>query len=572
LKELARTSEPGATRGGLALELDSVPARSAGGKDDFDEGTILLANGPGELARIEPDWSVDSRDWEQIQSHHRWNWLLTALSGSRSRRVRPWGFEKMRGWLAVHGAPGGRAAWTTYTVAERVTNSLLFCLCAPAERGEALVPAWLALALESHASWIATHLEYYGPGLIGNHILNNARGLYFYGRIFGAPRFERTARELLRRHIPELLGTCGFLREGSSHYQFLITRWLLEVLWLAGISGDEEMNVLLRPWLAATVARCWFFLVEDADSGDWSMPLLGDISPDFTPAWLMGLVWSDIARSCYEPEAMPSPPLGRGWESLFSRAKTAAAGGAAWRPEPGMSAFPDVGWYRLNLGRLTLFWHAEPGGTPLHPSHGHCDTGSFCLYVDGRPVLVDPGRSSYTAEDQGSTTAAAHNSLRLDGLDPFVYRRVYPPCYRAATVRVDWDDGAAPFLSITHDGFRRTGTEILHRRTWRTHDETLEIEDVIEGSGEHRIETFFQCAPGIEEPLAMIDFSGSAGLTIRLVRGWYSEAYGQRIPAVTIVCEQTATLPVTNRYLIRTGTSRAPGCEAAALTAASRNS
>src|SRR5258708_418249 len=92
---------------------------------DLDESSILLACGAAGLADIECNWNVKSDDWEQIQSLHRWNWLLTKLTASRTVGVRRWGFEKMQSWLKVHGRTKRHIAWNTYTVTERVANSIL---------------------------------------------------------------------------------------------------------------------------------------------------------------------------------------------------------------------------------------------------------------------------------------------------------------------------------------------------------------------------------------------------------------------------------------------------------------
>ena len=55
----------------------------------------------------------------------------------------------------------------------------------------------------------------------------------------------------------------GFLREGSSHYQFLITRWLCEIRLVAEEKNDLETIEAIKEHLPNMIEACRFFLVEN---------------------------------------------------------------------------------------------------------------------------------------------------------------------------------------------------------------------------------------------------------------------------------------------------------------------
>ena len=65
----------------------------------------------------------------------------------------------------------------------------------------------------------------------------------------------------------------------------LFTRWLLEVVWLAEHHENSEVRDLLKPPLQRALECSRMFMVSDL-AGQVSMPLLGDISPDYPPHWL----------------------------------------------------------------------------------------------------------------------------------------------------------------------------------------------------------------------------------------------------------------------------------------------
>lgn len=65
---------------------------------------------------------------------------------------------------------------------------------------------------------------------------------------------------------------------------------------------------------------------------------------------------------------------------------------------------------RLDLGRFTLFVATySPRGHHYH--HGHEDLLSYVVYANGRELLCDPGRPSYTPTDDTFIPAAAHNGV-----------------------------------------------------------------------------------------------------------------------------------------------------------------
>lgn len=61
--------------------------------------------------------------------------------------------------------------------------------------------------------------------------------------------------------------------------------------------------------------------------------------------------------------------------------------------------------------------------TPIHNGHAHADPASFDLTALGVPLLVDPGRLTYAegAARRAIKSAAYHNTLTVDGREPFEY-------------------------------------------------------------------------------------------------------------------------------------------------------
>ena len=128
------------------------------------------------------------------------------------------------------------------------------------------------------------------------------------------------------------------------------------------------------------------------------------------------------------------------------------------------AAFADERWLLLDAGPL------GDGG------HGHYDALHLEAYAYGRPLVVDPGR--YTYSESGPNWrhwfkgTAAHNTVTVDGLDQTPYRRGKPKPDRAARARVLWrhrtdDDGpddSGPDLDVVRAQVHSSCYDAVHTR------------------------------------------------------------------------------------------------------------
>lgn len=237
-----------------------------------------------------------------------------------------------------------------------------------------------------------------------------------------------------------------------------------------------------------------------------------------------------------------------------------------------VTAFPHSGWHRADCGDATVFWHVEPEGSPGFASHGHCDTGSFCLFVRGTPLLVDPGRLNYRDDDAlgfYGMSARAHNNVLVDDYEPFVYwrRSRFPDFFRRRRVELDAVETVEGIVvTLRHDGFSRTGPfpQLLTRR-FHLQPDRLIIEDRLDSPSEHVVSTYFQWAPDVRvsvdlEPgsfrvvsdavgpdgsflITPLTADGRDGIDTHVARGvssppsgWYSPEYGLKTETSTLVC------------------------------------
>lgn len=204
-------------------------------------------------------------------------------------------------------------------------------------------------------------------------------------------------------------------------------------------------------------------------------------------------------------------------------------------------------------------------------NHGHFDALSFELYAHGRPLVVDPGR--YTYSEAGDTnwrvhfrSTAAHNTVCVDGLNQTRYE---PRAVKAASRHASGSvrhkiTGPAPDCSLVEQA-QADGFELLHGRcASHAYDAVHErcivfigrrwwiVSDWLRAATAHRYALGFQLAPAAEGACRLErGVLCSPGLTLvqparpgqqaALEAGWVSARYGHKAAAPRLVTRAEGT-------------------------------
>jgi hypothetical protein len=135
------------------------------------------------------------------------------------------------------------------------------------------------------------------------------------------------------------------------------------------------------------------------------------------------------------------------------------------------------------------------GPLGMHPmaGHGHADALSFVLYVNNRPVFIDPGTYSYYSGDFWRNYfrgTSAHNTIRIDSQDQSIFSGRFLASYHARTEYIGFEKNKS--ICARHYGYGRLKTPVIHTRTVNfPSDNSIDMADKIETRGEHLIEQFF---------------------------------------------------------------------------------
>ena len=384
------------------------------------------------------DWHPSAPQlWRYHLHYWEWAWPLAADPGAGG--IRELFASLWRSWKA--GTTFGRwDEWSPYVVSVRAW--VLANLFEPLVAGTDLEPSFLR-DLGLHAGFVAANLE---QDVGGNHLLKNLKAGIGLGVLLGDEALVDVGRRGFERELGVQVLEDGGHFELSPSYHAQVLGDLLDVQRLLGASGRPAIGGLgdavarMRGWLGAMML-----------GGD-DLPRLGDSWP-VSPELLSVL----------------GVEAGGGRERLRVLEQS---GYVVVRPDNRLCAVVDVG-------------RACP---PQLPAHAQADCLSFVLSIDGVPVVVDPGTTTYDPGTQRAfeRSTASHNTVMVDGTDQSeVWGQFRAGRLASPQLEVADDDGSVVTVVASHDGYERLPGRPRHRRACRASPGELVVEDTVEGSGRH---------------------------------------------------------------------------------------
>jgi hypothetical protein len=382
-------------------------------------------------------------------------------------------------------------------------------------------------------------------GYLRNHLTaeRNHRTLELYALLIVALALPETidsdlldfAMEALYQNLLTDVRPDGVHREHSTHYHMMVLRSYLG----ARVNASRFGLSFPRDYDERLERACEFAM--HCHRPDGGIPTLSDSDAGN---------YSDLLQLA---------------SSLFSRPDflyAATSGAQGVQPEKRYVSFPDAGYYieRSGWGKgktpfereSFLIFDCGPLGDG---GHGHYDILNVEIAGGGKPLIIDPGRYTYSEHPPNLRHwfkgTAAHNTVCVDGLDQVAYRRGKPkkPLPEARLIE-RW---SAPGFDFLCGMAQSPGYEVIHtRRIFYIADEYWIICDSLAGERPHQFDLRFHLSPDAWE---RVQISGSTvrapGLTLvfshgsrlRIEPGWFAPLYGvkENAPVISAVIDGTSS-------------------------------
>jgi uncharacterized heparinase superfamily protein len=207
-------------------------------------------------------------------------------------------------------------------------------------------------------------------------------------------------------------------------------------------------------------------------------------------------------------------------------------------------------------------------GPEYQPGHAHCDTLSFELASDGRPIIVDSGVYDYENSEMRRylRSTRAHNTAMVDGCEQSEVWGIFRVARRARPIRATIErigESKARF-SGSHDGFVRLPGKPVHMRTIEYEAEGIcTVFDTFSGNGVHLVESFVHLHPDLDarrvgstilltlSPGGVVsEIEVLSASEIALEKGWYCPEFGTKRENIVIRLSSSGLLPQSLGYRI----------------------
>ncbi|MHB1107278.1 MAG: heparinase II/III domain-containing protein [Lutibacter sp.] len=308
--------------------------------------------------------------------------------------------------------------------------------------------------LYNHYQILANNIEYH---LLGNHLLENGFSLFFGACYFKDEVLYSKATKILIAELKEQVLKDGAHFELSPMYHQIVLHRILDCIQLVELNVWKQDNLLSQLKDTASKMLSW---LEAITFNGGTIPMANDSAYGIAPTS----------------------------NQLFEYAKKI---GIHWAP----LKLSDSGYRMFKSKIYELFVDVGDVGPTYQPGHVHSDTFSFELQVNKKPVIVDPGISTYekNAKRQLERETASHNTVKIGSQEQTQVWGGFRVAKRAKIVKLKEEEN---LVEATHNGYRNKG--ILHTRKFIVKEDRVVINDSLSKETNEVQIAFFHLHPNVK--------------------------------------------------------------------------
>jgi hypothetical protein len=301
------------------------------------------------------------------------------------------------------------------------------------------------------------NIEYH---LLGNHLLENGFSLLFGGYYFADRKMYNKAKEILTKELEEQILSDGAHFELTPMYHQIMLFRVLDCINLI-VHNTQFHDELFENFLREKAAL-----------------MIG---------WLRNMTYCNGSIPHFNDSTDAIAPKSR---QLFAYAND--LGVTEKREKLGES-----GYRKFENDFYEMYVDIGNIGPDYIPGHAHSDTFNFELYVEGKPIVVDTGISTYEANHRRlmERSTSAHNTVMIDDLEQSEVWSSFRVARRAKVIECNESENS---IEVTHDGYKRVG--LLHTRNFHFENHKIVIVDVLKSNIQEQKQAvaYIHFAPEVE--------------------------------------------------------------------------
>lgn len=377
----------------------------------------------------------DFTHWQDISKGMLWTYNLNYMDWLLQEDL---SYDEGKRWINhfIENLSDNKIGQDPYPTALRIINWIKFICLHREEIPDEVRRSW-EVSLWSQVKLLSKRLEFH---LLANHLLEDLCALFIASIYFSDETLAKSVSELLRNELHEQLLADGAHYEQSPMYHCILLDRLLDCYNLAFCNmerlGDKEILDSLRDAVVSMLGHLESIVYQDC-----SIPLVNDSAYDIAPSY------QDIV----------------GYATRL---------GLRWSPIP----LADCGYRYLRLHGWEALIDVGNISATYQPGHTHADSLSYELRVNGEPLIIDTGISTYdkTSRREYERSTKAHNTVMIGPHSSSQTWGGFRVGRRARTsVLLDTESK----ILAQHDGY---GQSNLHQREFILDDNGFRVRDDIQ--------------------------------------------------------------------------------------------
>lgn len=308
------------------------------------------------------------------------------------------------------------------------------------------------------AAHVRKHYSRYSSA--NNHTIVEAAGVAVASVVFGQRNWLEEALALLESEVVLQTHADGVNKEQALHYELFVMEALCLVSHVLNAAGqklpksiESQLHSMARYARACCVCKGRYIEFGDDDEG---VILNLESRKQCYPEYVLALVSLEIGDGARYAEDVACCET---VDWLYSQERVSDVQRLPLVANASIESFCEGGVTVVHFdeGRAVLAFDYGPLGFGQLAAHGHADALSVQLYVDGEPVLIDPGTYVYNGNREARyrfRSTSVHNTVSIDdrcqseALGPFLWGRKA----NVSAFSLETSEGGI-CMSAEHDGY-----------------------------------------------------------------------------------------------------------------------
>tara|TARA_B100000941_G_scaffold157167_1_gene111515 strand:- start:8907 stop:10481 length:1575 start_codon:yes stop_codon:yes gene_type:complete len=292
--------------------------------------------------------------------------------------------------------------------------------------------------IASDSEYLYNNIEYH---LMGNHILENSFSLLFCSYYLKSEKLYFRSRKILLSQLREQILPDGAHFELSTMYHQILVIRLLDCINLISENKFCDTDNFLLDFLISKASSMIGWLDSISYKNNY-VPLLND------------------SAQCQMYDN----------QEIINYAKRLGIGKNKLK-------LNESGYRKWLKGKAEILIDIGQLGASYIPGHAHADTFNFEYFFQSKPIIIDPGISTY--EDYNirnlERSTLFHNTISVDKKSSSEIWDFFKVANRAKIIKLEEKSN---FIKASHDGYKKNN--IMHTRVFKFISNDFIIEDLID--------------------------------------------------------------------------------------------